>query len=429
MKQLFYLFLLLVLLGCEDDYEDTHRYSKLITQSKGYSVYLDLSEIKNVQVKSDLALSAPFKILSNDNYYFVGDMLKGVHVFEKKARGASYLCFIECKYIKDFELADNLLFCNNLVDMVVIDVSNPMEINILHRQKNHFNRFTSYKESWNIPYEEGKGLIAGTEVHELTGMVTEKQPDLDFSEYDQLYSNLTTKVLPENWFSNYPEYDKPYIGMINLGANEIYNYGSYNSWTISSYRSGVLSIREEDLWTNPRGNYAPPYYYSNAFPFRMFFEDDIIYILGSLDNLLGGYCNCIIYHEDYPISYPFYFPNFKPLDICYMPQMDAFFVLTGTSVWGVFITGNGIPEFSKTDKEYPIETDAVEIFRAGDNLVTIGNELSVYSATENELKLVKTYPGISGECCYKEGNLLAVASTQGMLFYDISDLENIQLIP
>ncbi|WP_423129968.1 hypothetical protein [Gaoshiqia sp. Z1-71] len=429
MKQLFYLFLVLVLTGCEDNYEDAHRYSKLITQSKGYPVYLDMSEIGDIQVKTESPLAAPFKILSNDKYYFVGDMLKGMHVYEKKAEGVNYLCFIECRYIKDFELADNRLFCNNLVDLVVMDVSNPTEINMLHRQKNHFNRYTSYKEYWNIPYVEGKGLIVGTEMHELTGMITEKQPDLDFSEYDQLYSALTTKVIPDNWFSNHPEYDKPYLGMIKLNTDEIYAYGSYNSWSISNYRSGAFSVREEDLWTTPRGNYAPPYYYSNAFPVRMFFEDDIIYILGTLDNLSSGYCHCIIYNEDYPITYPLYFSGFKPLDICYMPQMDAFFVLTGTSVWGVFITGNGIPEFSKTDIDYPIATDAVEIFRAGDNLVTLGNELSVYSATESEFKLVKTYPGISGKCCYKEGNLLAVASTQGMFFYDITDLENIQLIP
>jgi hypothetical protein len=429
MKQLFCLFLVLFLFGCEDTFEDTHRYSKLITQSKEYPVYLDMSETGKIQVEANSPLAAPFKILSNDRYYFVGDMLKGVHVYEKKVAGASYLCFIECRYIKDFELADNRLFCNNLVDMIVIDVKNPVELNILHRQKYHFNRFTSYKEHWNIPYVAGKGLIVSTETHELTGMITEKQPNLDFTEYDQLYDSLTTKVIPETWFSNHPEYDKPYIGMINPGTDKIYTYGSYNSWAVCSFRSGIFTVREEDLWSTPRENYAPPYYYSNAFSVRMFFEDDIIFILGALDHLLSGYCDCIIYNENYPITYPFYFPGFKPLDICYMPQMDAFFVLTGTSIRGVFITGDGIPEFSKTDKDYQIETDALEIFRAGDNLVTLGNELSVYSASESEIRLVKKYSGISGKCCRKEGNLLAIANTQGLFIYDITDLENIQLIP
>ncbi|MBN2773250.1 MAG: hypothetical protein JXR31_03305 [Prolixibacteraceae bacterium] len=428
MKQLIYLLLLLVLLGCEDNYEDTYRYSKIITQSKNYPVYLDMSEIGNINIKPVEKLESPIKILSNDKYYFVGDMLKGIHVYEKKTGGVNYLCFIECQYIKDFEISDNLLYCNNLVDMVVIDVSDPKEIELLHRQKNHFNQFTSYKENWNIPYVEGKGLIVDYETHELTGMVTEKQPDLDFSEYDQLYGNLTTKVLPDSWFGNHPEYGKPYVGMIKLGTDEIYTYGSYNSWFISSYSSGFFSVREEDLWTNPRGNYAPPYYYSNVFPVRLFFEDDIVYNLGVLNNLSSGNCHCIIYNENYPITYAFNFPTFNPLDITYMPKLDAFFVLTGTSIRGIFITGDGIPEFSKIDKDYPNETDAVEILRVDDKLVTIGNELSVYTATENEIELVKKYNEITGICCKKEGNLLAIACTQGLSIYDITDLENIQLI-
>ena len=429
MKKIFYLLLLLLLFGCEDNVENIYRYSKLITQSKEYPVYLDMREIGNILVKLNAPLETPFKILSNDKYYFVGDMLNGVHVYEKNGAGVNYLCFIECKYIKDFELFDSRLFCNNLVDMVVVDVSNPLDISVLHRQKNHFNRFTSYKENWNIPYEEENGLIVGTETYQLTGLVTEEEPDLDFSEYDQLYGNLQTTVIPDNWFSNQPEYDKPYIGMIKPGADEIYTYGSYNSWSICTYQSGVFRTREEDLWTNHRGDYAPPYYYSNAFPIRMFFEDEIIYILGKLDNASKGYCDCIIYNKNYPISYPLYFPNFIPLDISYMSSMDAFFILTGTTVYGVFITGNGIPEFSYKTKEYPVETDAVEIFTVGDNIVTLGNELTVYSVSEDKISLVKKYTEISGICCKKEENLLVVANTQGLFIYDITNLENIQLIP
>jgi len=429
MKQLSYLFLVLFLFGCEDIFDDTYHYSMPVTQSKEYPVYLDMSEIGNIQVKANSPLGDPFKILSNDKYYFVGDMLKGVHVYEKKAAGVSYLCFIECSYMKDFELADNRLFCNNLIDMVVIDVSNPLQINILHRQKNHFNQFTSFKKYWNLPYVEGKGIIAGTETHQLKGVITDKQPDLDFSELDQLYGNLTTKVIPDTWFKNLPENDMPHIGMIKMGTDEIYTYGSYNSWYICTYRSGTFSAREEDLWTASRGKYAPPYYYSNAYPVRMFFEDEIIFILGTEISLKSGYCDCILYDERYPVTQNLYFPTFKPLDISYMPQMNAFFALSGTSVWGVFISGDGVTGFKKTYKDYQIATDAVEIFRVGDKLITLGNELSVYSTSENEIRLVKKYPGISGKCCKKEGSFLTVANTQGLFIYDITDLENIQLIP
>jgi hypothetical protein len=430
MRQLFYIFLVAaVLSGCEDNFEDTHRYSKRITQSKEYPVYLDMSEIGNIRVIAGSPVENPFKILTNDHFYFVGDMLKGVHVYERKAAGVNYLCFIECRYIKDFELADNRLFCNNLTDMVVVDVVNPLEISILHRHKNHFNRFSSYAEHWNIPYVEGKGIVAGVETHELTGLISEKQTNLDFGAYDQLYGNLTTKVLPDNWFSIHPEYDKPYVGMIKLSTDEIYTFGRYNSWAISNYRSGAFSAREEDLWTSPRGKYAPPYYYSNAYPARMFFEDGIIYILGTLNNLSAGYTDCIIYDDNYPVTYPLYFPTFRPVDICYMPQMNAFFVLSGTSIWGVFISVDAVTGISRTYKDYQTPKDAVEIFRAGDKLVTLGNKLSVYSVSEEKISLEREYPGISGKCCIRHGDVLTIANTEGLFLYDISDLENIQLIP
>jgi hypothetical protein len=426
MKQSFYLFLVLILLGCENNYEDIYRYSKVISQSKAYPVYLDMSEIGNIQVKANLPLAAPFKILSNDKYYFVGEMLKGIHVYEKKRNSVSYLCFIECRYIKDFELADNKLFCNNFADMVIIDVTNPLQINILHRQKNQFNMFTSYAKSWNIPYVEGKGIVAGTETHVLTGTITDKKPNLDFTEYDQLYGNLTTKVLPDSWYSNHPENDKPYIGMIKMGTDEIYTYGQYNSWAICTFRSGTFSVSEEDYWTTPKGDYSPPYYFSDSYPVKMFFQDSLIYILGGAYNN-SGYSDCITPNPRYLLTYHLYFPNFMPVDITYIPTMQTYFVLSGQSIWGAIKDSDSV--YMKKYIDYKISSDATSIFRIGNNVITLGKELKVYSPSETELKLVKDYPDISGTCYLKTGDVLAVANVQGLFLYDINKLENIKLIP
>jgi hypothetical protein len=427
MKYHSYLLLIFVLLSCENNDEDNYRYSKINSQSKEYSVYLDMSEIGNIQVTTKLPQLTPFKILSNDKYYFVGDMLKGIYVYEKKAGSVSYLCFIECKYIKDFELTDNLLFCNNFADLVVIDVSNPLLINILHRQKNHFNRFTSYKDNWNVPYVEGKGLIVGTESHVLTGTVTEKKQNLDFTEFDSLYGHLMTKVLPDSWFSNHPENDKPYVGIIKVGTDQIYTYGNYNSWAVCTFLSGTFNVREENLWTTPGGNYAPPYYYSDAWPVRMFFVDSLIYILGKGNN--SGYSDCIPYSESFPISFHLYFPTFTPLDITYLPDLREFLVLSGQSVWGAFKYSEPAGSYMEKYVDYKIPTAATSIFRIEKNVITIGDELSVFLPSENELKLLKNYPDISGTCWLKSGDVLAIANTQGLLLYNISDLENIKIIP
>jgi hypothetical protein len=426
MKHHFYLLLVLVLLGCQDNTEDVYKYSKVISQPKEYSVYLDMSDIGNIQVTAKLPQTAPFKIVSNDHYYFVGDMLKGIHVYEKKAGGVSYLCFIACRYIKDFDLVNNQLFCNNLTDLLVLDVSNPLQTSVLYRQKNQFNQFSSYKSDWNIPYVEGKGLVAGSETHVLIGTVTDKKPTLDFTDYDQLYGNLTTKVIPDTWFSNHPENDKPYIGIIKINTDEIYTYGTYNSWAICTYRSGTFSVREEDLWTTPRGKYIAPYYYSDSYQVRMFFDEEQIFILGS-DYYNMGYADCITYNESNPLFYHLYFPNFRPIDITYMPAMQAYIVLSGQSVGAAFIGTES--RYMTRYLDYKISTDASSIFRKGDQVVTIGNKLSVYFPSETELKLVKEYPDISGTCYSKAGDVLAIANTQGLFIYDISNLESVKLIP
>jgi hypothetical protein len=428
MKHIFSVILVFMLFGCEDVFKDSSHFSVSVTQSKVYPVYLDMSDIGKIQAIANFPLTDPFKILSDHKFIYVGEKLKGIHVYENNVAGLKYQCFIECRYITDFELADSRLFCNNLFDMVVLDVSNPLQTSVLHRQKNYFNQFTNYKKYWAIPYEEEKGIVATTESHDLTGMVSDKQPNLDFSAFDRVYGNLTTKAVPDSWFGNQAGNDRPLPALIKIDADEIYSYGSYNSWSICSFRSGIFKVREEDLWASPRGKYSPPYYYSNAYPVRMFLEDELIFNLGSEVNMKGGYCNCIIYHEKFPVTQNLYFPTFKPVDICYMPQKNTYFALSGTSIWGIFIYDEGPAGYKKTYKDLQVPTSAVEIFKVGDKIITLGTELAVYSVVEENLKLLKNYADISGRCCEKKGNLLTIADAKGLFIYDITDLENIKII-
>jgi hypothetical protein len=233
-------------------------------------------------------------------------------------------------------------------------------------------------------------------------------------------------VIPDSWFSNHPENDKPYIGMIKMGTDEIYTYGQYNSWAICTFHSGTFSVREEDFWTTPKGNYSPPYYFSDSHPVKMFFQDSLIFILGAGYNKMG-YSDCITNNARYLLTYHLYFPDFRPVDITYMPTMQAFFILSGQSVWGAIKSSDSV--YMKRYFDYKISSNATSIFRIGNNVITLGDKISVYLPSENELKLVKDYPDISGTCYLKAGDILAVANTHGLFIYDITDLENIQLIP
>lgn len=355
-------------------------------------------------------------------------MLKGIHVYEKKTWGASYLCFIECKYLKDLEIDNNQLFCNNFVDMVVLDVSNPLQPNILHRQEYHFNKFSKYVQHWNFPYEEAKGIIVSYQNHELSGTVTNEKPNLDFSEYDLKYGNLTSKEIPANWMTGKPENNRPFIGIIKIDTDEIYTYGTYNSWAICTYRSGVFNVREVDLWSTSLGKYSVPYYYSDAHPFKVLYKEENIYILGKGFYEQSGYADCVFPNDQYPLSFHLYFPDFNPLDITYLSEWRAFIVLSGQSIWGAFKYDDPVMGTMERYKDFQIDTRAKSIFQADNKSITLGDDLSVYLPINDNLKLVKKYP-IAGNCYLKEENVLTIANNQGLFFYDISNVENIQLIP
>jgi len=234
-------------------------------------------------------------------------------------------------------------------------------------------------------------------------------------------------VIPESRFSNSPENDKPYVGILKIGTDEIYTYGSYNSWAICTYRSGTFSVREEDLQASPRWKYLPPLSYIDAYPGKMFLEDSLVYILGNGYN--NGYIDCVLPNSINPSSYHLYFPEFEPLDINYVQNLQVFFVLSGKSVWGAFKSNDPSYGYMERYKDFQVVTDAVAIFKSGVNLITLGSKLSVYLPSVNELKLEKEYPDISGTCCLKSGDVLAIANVQGLFLYDINNLETIKLIP
>ena len=386
-----------------------------------------MNEIEIVKVKEAAPIVSPFKIVSNERYYFVGEMLKGIHVYEKKSGGVNYLCFVECQFMKAFDVIDGYLFCNNFIDLVVLDVNNPLQTRVLHRQKNHFNQYRDFIVDWNIPYNDKKGCIVGEYIHTITGPVTETNTDLDFSEADKLYENLTTKEIPKTWASDYPERDKPYVGIARVGQNEIYTSGMLNNWAICTYQSGSFNVREEYGWSR-LGRYDTPDYIYSAPPVDIFMKDQNLYVQGVFSGGKIGYIEAILPDVEAEYGY-LIFPKVIPIDITYMSELKAFFYLDGKSIYGAFIDRDNIYSVIEMYKDYQIPTNALGIERIGAHLVTLGVDgLAIYLPGENGIEFVKEYPDIAGKCYLKEANMLIIANADGLFLYDIEDVEEIKPI-
>jgi len=404
--------MLFILVACENEYEDTHKFLRPYYLYKDYPIYLDAREILvDIQIKPSIHPDATFKIASNDRYIFVGEKMKGIHVYEKTDEfHANPLCFIECKHLKVFDVADNILYCNNFADLLIIDAEDPLKAKIEHREKDYFNQY-SYS-NYNMPHIYANNIDVyqiGYKTVVLEGKESDTEPAPDFSDYDQLYTNFIVKEIP-----NDIQLDMPYTGITNVEEN-IFTFG-INNLAQCSYTSDGIKITQSGinipnyLYTLPGGNLQ--------------YKDGMIFIIGNSGFVYLDYLNMMMQSQNY---YNWY----QPLDVVSLkvPTNGLFIMGRSYVVDGIIIGANygGISEI-------PWSVSGVtSLVNVNDTILALGNQLTLYQFymqyTTRYTKQVKQYSNISGTSMQKDGDRLIVANRQGLSFYDIRDLKNITLIP
>ncbi len=124
--------MLFILAGCEDKY--TEQYLSL---EPVYMSYKDFREA--VKVESTHALEKPGKIYYKDNYLFINEIMKGVHVYNN-ANPASpqYVGFVKIPGNVDMVIKGNIMYADSYIDLVGIDISNPATAKEVARLKSVF---------------------------------------------------------------------------------------------------------------------------------------------------------------------------------------------------------------------------------------------------------------------------------------------------
>jgi len=404
-KNIFFLIFTVLIISCDNEYETVHKFSRPYEVSKEYSIYLDARNIlTNIQVRPATNPESPFKIVSTDKYLFIGEMMKGVHVYEKTdSRHVNPLCFIECKYIKAFDVMDDYLYCNNFIDLLVVDIKNPLSARILHREERYFNRY--YNSNWNM-LEKSVSETSHDRVYQiasktifLSGIETDEDPAPDFSEYDQLYEDIIVDEIPDTL-----KVDKPHVGF--TGISGVMNTFGYYSLAFCSYSQSGFHSTQSLIW-NTEFNYNYP-------AIKLHSENEILFILSENN----------FYYYDYngnQIQAKSSYISSQIIDASYMTSQKTFWFLSAQGISGE-LKENG--QYTPTSMNIP---GAEAITCVNNYIFTLGARLEIHRAPS--LELVKKYPDISGSCMLKEGETLITAGKKGVLLYDISDLNNIKLIP
>ena len=178
------------LFSCKDTYVEKRTYTAYVPQ------YMSYEEMRTpVSMKSASAISVPGKICIRDQYLFVNEKYKGIHIFDNSNPASPVnLSFIDIPGNVDIAVKGDFLFADNYVDLVVInirDMQNPYEV---ARLQNIFP-YTIPEVDYTYPIAEidqDKGVITGWEAKQITVDVTEG--DL----YPYYFYDKTTNMFSES---------------------------------------------------------------------------------------------------------------------------------------------------------------------------------------------------------------------------------------
>lgn len=166
MKQTFFLITLLALIitSCED--------RRLQTYRANVPIYMSYDELRtSIHVTTDEELVKPGKIYFKDQYMYINEYQKGIHVVDlSDPANPEQKAFIKIPGNVDMAIKENILYADSYIDLVLIDISNPVQPNEINRVEEMFE-YVIPTYDWDYPLDEidqEKGVITRFEIKEIT---------------------------------------------------------------------------------------------------------------------------------------------------------------------------------------------------------------------------------------------------------------------
>ncbi|MHC1776061.1 MAG: LVIVD repeat-containing protein [Lentimicrobium sp.] len=155
--------------GCKDNtYEE-------ITYKANVPVYMGLDEFRGaVKMTSPQSLENPGKIYFKENFLFVNEYHKGVHVIDNSNPSApNSVAFIEIPGNVDIAIRHNILFADSFIDLVAIDITNPANPVEVDRVEDAFPNVLPPPDYSYPVYglDFNKGVVVGWETKDVTEVV------------------------------------------------------------------------------------------------------------------------------------------------------------------------------------------------------------------------------------------------------------------
>jgi hypothetical protein len=141
--------LLAVLTGCKYSAPDPPN-SKADTYRP---VYLAFADARLVQTLGPQPLKLPGKIYVKDNFLLINEIGRGIHVVDNRDPAKPVkLSFISIPGNRELAIKDSILYADNALDIVALNIADPRNVRLVKRLENTFSA-TDFPDARNIRFE------------------------------------------------------------------------------------------------------------------------------------------------------------------------------------------------------------------------------------------------------------------------------------
>ena len=408
-KNLRYLFILavaLLFIRCDDEVIETF--------VANVPIYMSYDEFRSsAKVKTPQDLENPGKIYFYENYLFVNEYLKGIHVIDNSNPSMPVnIAFISIPGNVDIAIKDDILYADSFVDLVSFDISDINNIQKVTRMQDIFPYILPpVNEDYRVDeVNYQKGIVVAWELKKITREV-QKRNYLYFGAYEDVsYSGINTTGSSITGIGG---------SMARFAAIDDYLYAidnySINIIDIEDYENIGLLKKVEVAWN-----------IETIFPYNdhLFIGSQngmLIYDISEASNpvFVSDYwhitsCDPVVVHENYA------YVTLRSGNLCgeVNDQLDVIDIL--------FLTSPNLVKSYAMENPYGLGIDNNILFlcdgTAGLKIYDISDPLKI---SENK---IAEFPDIQAYDVIPYNDILMLIGDDGLYQYDYSDLENIKLI-